>query len=270
MNNRRTLLLTALVLFLTTVYAACSEKDTGSKGAGDSAADSYTKEQSSKSGDKAVTIHWWGQSCFSHTIEGGFSVINDPVPTSYGFPAITVEPAVCMISHTHPDHNAVTAVPGSPEVIQGTGDHQAAGMTFKGVATFHDDNQGASRGANTVFVWEMEGVHIVHLGDLGHLLTDEQIQQIGTVDVLMIPVGGNVTIDGPKAVQVAQQLSAKLIIPMHYNAGSSQTAFLAGIDPFLQTAPSDWTVEKPDSTSVTVKASDFTAQSTKVVVLKVK
>jgi L-ascorbate metabolism protein UlaG (beta-lactamase superfamily) len=205
-----------------------------------------------------VTIHYWVQSCFSMAVEGGVSVVIDPYT-----PSPTIEPDVVMVTHEHPDHNNVEGVPGTFEVIRpadGVGEHQVAGITFTVVPTFHDDAGGSLRGPNNVFAWEMEGIRFAHLGDLGHLLTDEQIAQIGAVDVLMIPTGGTATIDGPTAVQVVQQLSAKLIIPMHYQ-------LFGGVGPFLDAVPAEWIVEQPGSASITVNAADFTADGVKVVVL---
>lgn len=219
----------------------------------DAAADSADSGQAG-----SVTIHYWVQSCFSITAEGGVTVVTDPYT-----PSPTVEAQAVTVSHEHPDHNNVDGVPGTFEVLRsesGVGQHEVAGITFTGVATFHDNAGGSQRGNNTVFVWEMQGIRFAHLGDLGHLLTDEQIQQIGAVDVLMIPTGGGFTIDAPTAVQVAQQLSPKLVIPMH-------NQMFGGAGPFLDAVPEAWTVEQPGSASITVTAADFAADTTKVVVL---
>lgn len=167
----------------------------------------------------------------------------------------------------HSDHNAVDRVAGDPVVIRTEGEHEAAGMIFKGVATFHDDQQGALRGNNLVFVWEMAGLRLCHLGDLGHLLTDEQLEQIGSVDILMAPVGGLVTIDAQGAIEVAQQLQAKVFFPMHYGTDAI-TIPLARIDDFLQSVPEQWNVEQPGSTSITISAGDLDDDAnTRVVVL---
>lgn len=246
--------------------ASTDARKSRDSGATDGAArDSSQHDVSTQADTKAsVTIKWWVQSCFSSTAEGGITVMNDP----YGSP--TIEPQVCLISHEHSDHNAIGNVPGNPVVIRsadGVGQHEAAGITFKGVATYHDDSSGSQRGTNTVFVWAMEGIRFAHLGDLGHVLSDEQIKQIGQVDILMIPIGGGYSIDGPTAVQVAQQLSPKLILPMHYRTGTGST-FLATIDAFLEALPTDWTLEQPNESSVVVKASELKTLGTKVVVLK--
>jgi L-ascorbate metabolism protein UlaG (beta-lactamase superfamily) len=227
--------------------------------AGQTGADASGTDNAVDSGpSSSVTIHYWVQSCFSISADGGVTVVTDPYT-----PSPTVGADVVTVSHEHPDHNNVDGVPGTFEVIRsegGVGQHEAAGITFTGVATFHDNSGGSQRGNNTVFVWEMESVRFAHLGDLGHVLTDDQILQIGAVDVLMIPTGGGFTIDAPTAVQVAQQLSPGLIIPMHYQ-------MFGGVGPFLDAVPAEWIVEQPGTASITVTAADFAAEGTKVVVL---
>lgn len=208
---------------------------------------------------RPVTIHYWTQSSFSISVEGGVTVVTDPY-----MPSPTVEADVVTVSHEHMDHSLVDGVPGTYEVIRseaGVGQHEAAGITFTGVASLH----GANLGSNTIFVWEMEGIRFAHLGDLGSLLTDDQIVQIGAVDVLMLPTLGTivttpVTVDAPTAVQVAQQLSAKLVLPMHYQ-------MFGGPGPFIDAVPDDWTLEQPDAASITVTAADFDEEGTRAVVL---
>lgn len=257
----RTQLIIAYIPILLSSLAACSEDEAEGDAAQKSSdkSDSATNAASDTSTNKEVTVHFWGQACFSVVVEGGVGVVTDP------YPSPTVEPDVVTVSHDHPDHNQVQNVQGDFEVIRDVGEYEIAGVAFTGVETFHDDAEGTVRGNNTVFVWNMEGIHFAHLGDLGHLLTDDQRESIGEVDVLMIPVGGNFTIDGPTAVQVVQQLSAKLVIPMHYAIGG--TGMLAGVDVFLDAVPSAWVVQELDSPSITLAASDFNTQETRVVVL---
>jgi len=148
-------------------------------------------------------------------------IITDPYePGGYngaiGYGPIPDEADVVTVSHEHGDHNYVAGVGGNPLVIKGPGSHQAKGLIFTGVATHHDDSQGSERGANTVFIFEVDGLRICHLGDLGHVLTPEQVAQIGAVDVLLLPVGGRATVDANAATQVMEQLSPRVTIPMHY------------------------------------------------------
>ncbi len=148
-------------------------------------------------------------------------------------PDITAE--IVLVSHSHFDHNNVGLVKGKPQVIQGYGKKTAKGIEFNCVKTYHDDQQGKSgRGENTVFVWEMEGIKLAHCGDLGHLLTEQNLKDIGQVDVLMIPVGGFYTIDAKVATQNIEKLNPKVVIPMHYKTPVMGANFpIAKVDDFL-------------------------------------
>lgn len=215
----------------------------------------------------SVAIRWWGQACWSLTAPDGKCVLVDPFPANFGYSSPTAEPQVCLVTHEHRDHNAVENVKGSPKVIRGVGAHEAAGMKFVGVATFHDDAQGAKRGPNTVFAWEMGGIRFAHLGDLGHLLSPQQVQQIGAADVIMIPVGGYYTIDARQAVEVARQLSAKVVLPMHYKTADVPRLPIAGIDDFLGAVPKEWQVEKPTAPLLSLSLGDLPREGAKAIVL---
>jgi len=271
----------AVVLLAGAMFGACAEETSDEDGAGQSAgangggagaeSDAGADAAAADAGDAGVTVRWWGQSCFTISSEGdgGAVVLTDPFSETsglaYAFPDL--EPAVCLVSHDHGDHNAVDRVAGDPVVILEAGEHPAAGMTFTGVATFHDDQEGASRGDNLVFVWEMAGIKLCHLGDLGHLLTEEQIAEIGEVDVLMAPVGGLFTIDAAGAVEVAGRLSAKIFIPMHYKTDALPLLPIATVDDLLQSLPAGWTVEQPGESAITLSAEELPADGTEVIVL---
>nr|WP_261487466.1 MBL fold metallo-hydrolase [Acididesulfobacillus acetoxydans] len=183
---------------------------------------------------RALEIRWLGHSCFLFVGQEGVSVLTDPFDQSVGYPTPKAETDVVTISHHHFDHDAVQVLPGKPQVIEGPGRQTAAGLTFKGTATFHDAERGAKRGQNTVFSFTLDGVSVVHLGDLGHLLTPEQREGIGTVDIVCVPVGGFYTIDAGQAYETVQQLNPKVILPMHYKPDEAVTLPIAGVDDFLQ------------------------------------
>lgn len=123
---------------------------------------------------------------------------------------------VLLISHEHADHNFREGVAGAPYVITGPGEYEVKGVKIMGVPAFHDDNEGKDRGRNTIYSFDVGGVYFCHLGDLGSTLTDSQIEEIGKVDVLFVPVGGTFTVDPKKAVEAATQLEPLIVIPMHY------------------------------------------------------
>ncbi|BAF60870.1 predicted Zn-dependent hydrolases [Pelotomaculum thermopropionicum SI] len=163
-----------------------------------------------------MIIQWLGHACFLIAFSDGRVLMTDPFGPEVGYPRPAYPADVVTVSHQHFDHNAVKQVPGRPRVIEGEGRHDLEGITITGVPSFHDSSKGGQRGKNTIFVIEAEGLRVCHLGDLGHVLEEEQVEQIGRVDVLMIPVGGFYTIGAGEAVRVVEQLKPKYVLPMHY------------------------------------------------------
>lgn len=189
----------------------------------------------------AVGLRWYGQAMFALTSPGGTSIVLDPfgnigytLPEPLGVRAAT-------ITHEHPDHNNDPLAGSGATVLRGLTadgwadvDQTIGDVRVRSVRTYHDAAQGTQRGRNAAFVFETGGLRLAHLGDLGHTLDDAQRSELGAVDVLMAPVGGVFTIDAAGATEVAQQLSAKAVFPMHYKtqraggALASAEAFLAG------------------------------------------
>lgn len=166
-----------------------------------------------------MKVKWLGHACFLLTSDDGTRVITDPYkPGAFGLdyrpPAETAD--IVTVSHEHDDHNNVAAVKGNPQVVRGAGVHKAKGIDFKGVPTSHDQASGAQRGSNTVFCFSLDGVRVCHLGDLGHELSDRTISEMGPVNVLLVPVGGNFTIDADVADGVVEGVGPKVVIPMHF------------------------------------------------------
>jgi L-ascorbate metabolism protein UlaG (beta-lactamase superfamily) len=165
-----------------------------------------------------MVIKWLGHDCFLITSKKGVRIITDPYTVGGGISHSPIKEAadIVVVSHDHADHNNVSAVQGKPEVVKGGGLKTAKGIQFKGVATYHDGSRGKLRGANIVSCFTVDDIKLCHLGDLGHILSQSQMEEVGTVDVLFVPVGGSFTINAAEAVQVCDQLSPRLIIPMHF------------------------------------------------------
>jgi L-ascorbate metabolism protein UlaG (beta-lactamase superfamily) len=164
-----------------------------------------------------MDINWLGHSTFK--IKGkGVVVVTDPFdPSMTGLRLPKVESDIVTISHDHGDHNYLQGVDGYSFVASGPGEYEIKGVTFVGTASWHDNISGAERGKNTIFTFNIDGVRVCHLGDLGQEnLSDVQVDDIGEVDILMIPVGGVYTIDAATAAKVVAQLGPKIVIPMHY------------------------------------------------------
>jgi L-ascorbate metabolism protein UlaG (beta-lactamase superfamily) len=181
---------------------------------------------------RLMDITWLGHSCFklkgSHT-----TVITDPYSPELGYSLGKPNARIVTVSHQHPGHSYVQGVGNQPKVIKGPGEYEISGVLILGIATFHDGERGKKRGKNTVYLVEIDEVAVCHLGDLGHVLTGEQVEEIDNVDVLLLPVGGVSTINAPMAAEIVRQLEPKVVIPMHY-----QTPALSGelepVDRFLK------------------------------------
>ena len=146
-----------------------------------------------------MNIRWLGHSSFLITTDAGVRILTDPFDESVGYPVPHVEADVVTISHEHADHNHRSGVAGNPIIVDQPGEHDVCGVRITGYATWHDAEQGARRGRNTVFTYLIDGLHVLHLGDLGCQLEESQLKRLGAVDVLMVPVGGLYTIDAQAA-----------------------------------------------------------------------
>ncbi len=181
-----------------------------------------------------MKITWYGHSCF--LIEGGdVRILTDPFDETvpYDFPKTGVD--VVTVSHDHFDHNAVDRVAGRPIVVKGVGERTAHGIDFIGIHSFHDDKEGAERGENTIYAFDLEGVRIAHLGDLGTSLDEGQIEALGDVRMLLIPVGGHFTIDAETASRIAKDLrGAKIVIPMHFKTDRIVDWPIETVEPFAK------------------------------------
>lgn len=179
-----------------------------------------------------MKIKWLGHACFLITSEKGIRIVTDPFDATVGYPLPEVEADVVTSSHEHFDHNYTEDVRGDFEVVKGVGNFYTRDIPIKGVKTYHDGEMGKKRGENTVYVMEIDGLRVCHLGDLGHVLSQDTVDQIGPVDVLLIPVGGYFTIDAEEAVKVVAQLNPRLVIPMHFKTPEIDFP-ISGVDLFL-------------------------------------
>lgn len=215
-----------------------------------------------------MNIVWKGQSCFhvssNQGKDGQVNIIIDPFDESTGLKVPKMEADIVLVSHQHHDHNNVKAVSGNPFLIEGPGEYEIREVFVNGINSFHDNSQGKEKGSNTIFVVEVEGVRICHLGDLGQKeLTSEQVERIGDVDILMIPVGGNFTIDSKEAIKIMSQVEPSIVIPMHYAIPKLKIK-LDGVDKFLKTMG----IKKLDPLpKLSVKKKDILPEEAKIIVL---
>src|SRR3989344_829697 len=167
-------------------------------------------------------LTWAGQSCFQITVSNGkdheATIVVDPFDEKIGLKVPGFSADILLVSHDHHDHNNIGAIKGEPFLIKNPGEYEVKGVFVQGIDSFHDDSQGKERGKNTIYTIEAEDIRFCHLGDFGQKqLTDEQLELIGKVDVLMIPVGGTFTIDSSEASKVIGQIEPKIVVPMHYS-----------------------------------------------------
>ena len=163
-------------------------------------------------------ITWAGQSCFQISVSNSkdhqAEIVIDPFDEKIGLKLPNLSSDILLITHDHYDHSNVKGVKGDPFIINSPGEYEVKGIFIQGIPSFHDDKEGEG---NTIYTIEAEGMRICHLGDLGQKqLTDDQLDKIGTVDVLMIPVGGTYTISSAEAPKIIGQIDPKIIIPMHF------------------------------------------------------
>lgn len=198
------------------------------------------------------------------------SVIVDPFdPVSVGLKFPKNEADIVTVSHNHADHNNVDLVVNTKMVIKGAGEYEIMGISIVGIELDHDATGGTERGKNIIYVIEVDGVRIAHLGDLGHKPSDKVIEQMGNIDVLMIPVGGVYTIGPRDAVEVAKEFDSPYILPMHFKVqGIKEETFakLSTLDDFLK--ESGYEVEKLDK--LVVKKELINYETRKVIVLEKK
>lgn len=215
-----------------------------------------------------MKIAWYGQACFRLMVKTNngnkITIITDPFSKEIGLTPPRGGTDIVLISHDHYDHNNIKTVSGEPFIIEGPGEYDVKGVFIKGIYSFHDNSKGEERGVNTIYVVEAEDMKICHLGDLGQKeLSSNQLDKIGEVDILMVPVGGVYTINGSEAIQIINQVEPSIVIPMHYKIPRLNIK-LNNVDKFLE----EIGVKKETLEEFSVQKKDLTEEEMKVVVMK--
>ncbi len=196
------------------------------------------------------------------------TVVTDPYSEEFvglKFPKHTAADIV-TVSHEHADHNSIAQIEGSPFLVRGPGEYEIKGVSIVGQPSFHDNEKGAKRGANTIYRIEIDGVSVVHLGDLGHMLTAEEVDSLDGVDVLLVPVGGFYTIDASTAANLVNEIEPSVVIAMHYQRPglSPKLSDLSPLSVFLKEIGKEGVTPQPKL----VVAKDKIPEEMQVVILE--
>ncbi len=179
-----------------------------------------------------MEIVWYGLACF-RLRDRNITIVTDPHDKSTGYSLPRMQADVVTVSHHHANHNHVKGIKGQPKIIDGPGEYEVRGVFITGIPTFHDAREGGDQGKNTAFLFEFDDLTICHLGDLGHVPTQSQIEVLSEADVLLIPVGAVHTINAAQAAEIVSLLEPRLVIPMHYKTPALDLK-LDGVHKFLK------------------------------------
>lgn len=214
-----------------------------------------------------MIITWQGHSCFKIQDKigpDGVTVVCDPFDKEVGLKVPNFEADIVTVSHDHHDHNNVAALRGNPFVVDCAGEYDVKGVMIEGIDAYHDEKKGAERGANLIFRIEIDDISITHLGDLGHVLDNTQLERLVGTDILLIPVGGNYTLDAKKAVEVISQIEPRMVIPMHYKTKDSKID-IEGIEKFVKELGLTPTYEE----KLKISKKDLPAEEMELVILSI-
>lgn len=198
----------------------------------------------------SLGINWLGHSCFLIRTSGGKRIVMDPYDTSIGTLPAELTADVVTVSHQHFDHNYVKGIKGRYSLVQSGGLHEFEGFRITGVPSWHDDQMGAKRGPNMVYILESEGIKVCHLGDLGVIPSKDELLRLEGVDMMLTPIGGTYTIDPAAADRLISIVKPRIVMPMHYSMEPGikrllpLTDFLDGKDNVQRAEPGEFRLEK--------------------------
>lgn len=212
-----------------------------------------------------MKIRYLGHSCFEFTESTGTTIVTDPYgDIGYNMPKTRAD--AVTVSHSHFDHNNVKAVDGNPVIFDREGQYEIGGVDLTAIKSYHDDENGKQRGENLIFKFRMDGVEVCHLGDLGEECSSSLIEALLPIHVLLIPVGGNYTIDAQQAKEYVDRIMPSYVIPMHYKT--------KGLDIDVE-KPDDFIdlfeeedVEELEGSELELFRDDITEEQTKLILME--
>ncbi len=179
-----------------------------------------------------MDITWYGLSCF-RIREGGVTIICDPYDKSVGLTLPRLRADVITVSHERPGHNSVERVAGEPKVLRGPGEYEVNNVFFTGLTTYHKRSGSSLPERNVIFFMEFGDFTVGHLGDLGEVPSQSEIEELnlGEVDVMMVPIGGGDILDPTRAVEVIGMFEPKIVIPMHFRQPELTAGWATELEP---------------------------------------
>jgi len=213
-----------------------------------------------------MKITWLGHSCFKLEESTGTTLVTDPYHDYVGFEMIDVEPDILTISHSHKDHNCMEHIIGSPTVLTRSGFYEIDGVHILGQKSYHDEVKGSKRGENVIFKIRMDGVDVLHMGDIGEECNAMLAESLGACNILIIPIGGVYTIDAQQAKDYVDKIMPDIVIPMHYKTRDCEFD-LDKINDFLDLFDEENIIYSENDT-VEFDRADFDGEETKVLVLE--
>jgi L-ascorbate metabolism protein UlaG (beta-lactamase superfamily) len=205
-------------------------------------------------------IRWFGHNCFRIRAREA-TVITDPVSKSTGYQMGRQTADIVTVSHDHPGHSNLASIKAGYKLVEGPGEYELNGVFITGIRTYHDTSSGQERGYNTIYLIELEGMIVCHLGDIGHPLESDQTELLATCDILLVPVGGGNVITQKEAADIVTLLEPKIVIPMQYATARGDRG-LEGLEPFAQLLGMDI---PPAEEKLTIRSSDLGETTTLVV-----
>ncbi len=214
-----------------------------------------------------MNISWYGQSCFKIQSKD-LVLVTDPFDKAIGLRPPFGAANIVTISHDHKDHNNSEVLKEDPFIVDSAGEFEIKKIFIKGIDSFHDNQQGKERGENVIYKIEMEEIRICHLGDFGQeSFADGQLEKIGQIDILFIPIGGVTTIDWKTANSIINQIEPRIVIPMHYKI-KGLVGDLAKLDTAEKFCKENGISESDIVDKLSIKKKDLPQDETKVIVMK--
>jgi L-ascorbate metabolism protein UlaG (beta-lactamase superfamily) len=209
-----------------------------------------------------MEIVWYGLSCFRMTERGLATVVTDPYDASTGLPALKLKADIVTVSHDAPGHNYLKAVKGERRVITGPGEYEIGGVFITGIRLEPRDAKKNGAKASTLYVFDFDGLAVAHLGDLAYVPTQAQIEDLGAVDIVLVPVGGGGALGASEAAEVVSLIEPSIVVPMHFKSGKEETK-LAPVARFL----SEMGISKAEPVPALKVVKSSLSEETQVVVL---